>query len=376
MSSSVFRPTNPAIGLRSLALVSLLALGLAACTDGNARTDGKAEEPSAHGRAVVVETVAFAPRSRERTFVGTVRPRVESDLGFRVAGKIAERLVQQGERVRQGQPLARIDAADLALQREQAEAELTAAQVNLNSSLAQDKRTQDLRAAGWATQATLDTQLARTADARGRLDRAKRALDLANNQFAYATLLADSDGVVTATLAEPGQVVAAGTPVVRLARSGEREAVVAVPEALIERVRTGQATVSLWSNAGKTYPATLREFAASADVATRTFQARFTIQDADDGVVIGMTATVAVGEPASARVARLPISALYSEGRGPSVFVVDQATGKLTLKPVTVAGYDGREVLISDGVAEGDKVVALGVHKLDESQRVRVVAAR
>jgi RND family efflux transporter MFP subunit len=376
MSSSVFRLTKPAAGLRSFALVSLLALGLAACTDSNARTDGKAEEQAAQGRAVVVETVAYAPRNRERSFVGTVRPRVESDLGFRVAGKIAERLVQQGERVKQGQPLARLDSADLALQREQAEAELTAAQVNLNSSLAQDKRTQDLRAAGWATQATLDTQLARTADARGRLDRAKRALDLANNQFAYATLLADTDGIVTATLAEPGQVVAAGTPVVRLARSGEREAVVAVPEALIERVRTGQATVSLWSNAGKTYPAVLREFAASADVATRTFQARFTIQDADDGVVIGMTATVAVGEPASARVARLPISALYSEGRGPSVFVVDPATGKLTLKPVTVAGYDGREVLISDGVAEGDKVVALGVHKLDESQRVRVVAAR
>lgn len=362
--------------LPSLAAVSLIALGLAACTDGNARSDAKAQEQAAQARAVLVETVSFQDRVRERSFVGTVRPRIESDLGFRVAGKIAERLVQQGERVRQGQPLARLDAADLALQKQQAEAELAAAQVNLTTSEAQDKRSGDLRRAGWATQATLDQQLARTADARGRLDRAKRALDLADNQLAYATLLADSDGVVTATLAEPGQVVAAGTPVVRLARAGEREAVVAVPEALIERVRGGQAAVSLWSNAGKTYPATLREFAASADPATRTFQARFTIKDADDGVVIGMTATVAVGEPASARVARLPISALYSEGRGPSVFVVDATTGKLTLKPVTVAGYDGREVLISDGVANGDKVVALGVHKLDESQRVRVVDAR
>lgn len=367
---------SPSIGSRlsSLAMVSAVALALAACTDGNARTDAKASENEP--RAVRVETVTFQPQTRERTFVGTVRPRIESDLGFRVAGKIAERLVQQGQRVERGQPLARIDAVDLGLQKQQAEAELAAAEVNLASSLAQDKRTQDLRAAGWATQATLDTQLARTADARGRLDRAKRALDLAANQLAYATLTADSDGIVTATLAEPGQVVAAGTPVVRLARSGDREAVVAVPEALIERVRTGTATVSLWSHAGKTYPATLREFAASADVATRTFQARFTIQDADDGVVIGMTATVTVGEPASARVARLPISALYSEGRGPSVFVVDAATGKLTLKPVSVAGYDGREVLISDGVADGDKVVTLGVHKLDPSQRVRIVDAR
>jgi len=367
---------SPSIGSRlsSLAMVSALALALAACTDGNARTDAKAGE--GEPRAVRVETVVFRPQLRERAFVGTVRPRIESDLGFRVAGKISERLVQQGQRVEKGQALARIDAVDLGLQKQQAEAELAAAEVNLASSLAQDKRTQDLRAAGWATQATLDTQLARTADARGRLDRARRALDLAANQLAYATLTADSDGIVTATLAEPGQVVAAGTPVVRLARSGDREAVVAVPESLIERVRTGTATVSLWSHAGKTYPASLREFAASADVATRTFQARFTIQDADDGVVIGMTATVTVGEPASARVARLPISALYAEGRGPSVFVVDVATGQLTLKPVTVAGYDGREVLVSEGLADGDKVVTLGVHKLDASQRVRIVDAR
>ncbi len=351
-----------------------MALALAACTDGNARTDAKAQEVPA--RAVRVETVAFKPQSRERSFVGTVRPRIESDLGFRVAGKIAERLVNQGQSVKQGQPLARLDSVDLQLQRQQAEAELAAAQINLDASLAQDKRTQDLRAAGWATQATLDAQLAKTADARGRLDKAKRALDLSNNQLAYATLTADSDGVVTATLAEPGQVVTAGTPVVRLARSGEREAVVSVPETLIENVRNGVATVSLWSNAGKVYPATLREFAAAADTATRTFQARFTIQNADDGVVIGMTATVTVGEPASARVARLPISALFSEGRGPSVFVVDAATGGLTLKAVTIAGYDGRDVLVSAGVDEGDKVVALGVHKLDVQQRVRIVDGR
>lgn len=359
--------------LLPLLALPLMGFGLAACNESSARTEAPAEMPA---RAVVVETVKFQPVNGERTFVGTVRPRIESDLGFRVGGKVAERLVQQGERVTRGQPLARLDAADLGLQKAQAEAELVAAEVNLSTSEAQDRRTQELRRAGWATQATLDQQLARTADARGRLDRARRSLDLASNQLAYATLVADSDGIVTATMAETGQVVAAGTPVVRLARSGEREAVVAVPEAMIERVRTGQATVSLWSNAGRTYQASLREFAASADVATRTFQARFTIQDADDGVVIGMTATVTVGEPASARVARLPISALYSDGRGPSVFVVDAATGQLALKPVRVAGYEGREVLLAEGIADGDRVVAFGVHKLDASQRVRIVETR
>ena len=353
--------------------VSLFALGLAACNDGNAQAEKRNETPA---RAVVVETVKFVARTPERSFVGSVRPRIESDLGFRVAGTIAERLVQQGQAVTRGQALARLDPTDLALQKEQAEAELAAAQINLNTSEAQDKRSLDLRRAGWTTQAAVDQQLARTADARGRLDRAKRALELAVNQLTYATLIADVDGVVTATLAEPGQVVAAGTPVVRVARAGEREAVVAVPEALIERVRTGQASVSLWSNAGRRYEAKLREFAASADPATRTFQARFTIQNADDGVVIGMTATVTVGEPASARVARLPISALYSEGRGPSVFLVDQQSGALALRPVTVEGYEGRDVLVSGGVADGDKIVALGVHKLDASQKVRVVETR
>ncbi|QCK84619.1 efflux RND transporter periplasmic adaptor subunit [Phreatobacter aquaticus] len=360
---------------RSLIAVSLLSLALAACNDSNAKTDTPAAATT-QPRAVVVETIKFAPQTVDRSFVGTVRPRVESDLGFRVTGKVAERLVQQGQRVTRGQTLARLDTVDLQLQKQQADAELAAAMVNLTTSEAQDKRTIDLRSAGWATQATLDQQLAKTADARGRVDKARRALELAINQLAYTSLVSDADGIVTATMAEPGQVVAAGTPVVRLALASDREAVVAIPETFLERVRTGQASVSLWSNQTKRYDAVLREFAASADTATRTFQARFTIKDADDGVVIGMTATVTVGEPASARVARLPISALYAEGRGPSVFVVDAATGQLTLKPVTVAGYDGREVIIAGGVEDGDKVVALGVHKLDASQRVRIVDSR
>ncbi|MEI8144687.1 MAG: efflux RND transporter periplasmic adaptor subunit, partial [Alphaproteobacteria bacterium] len=344
-------------------------------TEGTAKTDAKAQE-QATVRAVVVQTAQFAPRNATRAFVGTIRPRIESDLGFRVPGKIAERLVQQGDRVASGQALARLDPADLGLQRDQAVAELAAAQINLTASVAQDRRTEELKRNGWTTQATLDSQLARTADARGRLERAKRALDLADNQLAYATLAADADGIVTATLAEPGQVVAAGTPIVRLARAGDREAVVSVPEALVERVRGGEATISIWSQADKRYHARLRELAAAADPATRTFQARFTILNADEAVVIGMTATVSVGEPASARVARLPISALFAEGRGPSVFVVDPANGSLALKPVTVAGYDGPDVLITAGIADGDQVVAFGVQKLDVSQKVRVVDVR
>jgi RND family efflux transporter MFP subunit len=357
--------------LRTLAALGLLAIPLAACTEGRS-----AEPVAEERRAVVVETVRFNPREPERSFVGQIRPRVESDLGFRVAGKVAERLVQPGERVRNGQVLMRLDAVDLRLSREQAEAELRAARVNLDQTVAQERRQQELRRQGWATDAAIEQRVAATAEARGRMDRASRALDLARNQLAYAELTADGDGVVTATLAEPGQVVAAGAPVVRLARAGEREAVVAIPEMLLERVRQGTATVSLWSDPGTRYPARLRELAASADPATRTFQARFSVEGPDDALAIGLTATVTVAEPAGEAVARLPVSAIFSQGNGANVFVVDTDSGSLTMVPVTVAGYVGRDVLISGGVREGSQVVSLGVQKLDTAQRVRVVTLR
>lgn len=352
--------------------VVVLPLALAGCGEGTARQ----KQSSDQTRAVVVEVVKYAPRAPERAFVGIIRPRVESDLGFRVAGKVAERLVQQGDRIKAGQALFRLDPTDLHLQREQAAAELSAARTTLASSAAQDKRSVDLKHSGWVSQANLDQQLARTADARGRLERAEKAMRLAENQAAYAEIRADADGIVTATLAEPGQVVAAGAPVVRIARAGEIDAVVAVPELLAERVRGGRAGVTLWSQPGKVYPASLREFAASADVATRTFQARFAVTDPDPALAIGMTATVTVSEPESGRIARLPVSAVYSDGRGASLFVVNPADGALTLKPINVAGYEGNRVLVASGVTDGDQVVAFGVQKLDPSQKVRIIEKR
>jgi RND family efflux transporter MFP subunit len=358
--------------LRTFAALGLLAIPLAACTEGRSAEPAPTEER----RAVVVETVRFTAREPERSFVGQIRPRVESDLGFRIAGKVSERLVQPGQSVSAGQLLMRLDPVDLRLSREQAEAEHRAAQVNLDQTIAQERRANELRRQGWTTDAVIEQRVAATAEARSRLDRASRALDIATNQLTYADLHADGEGVVTATLAEPGQVVTAGSPVVRLARSGEREAVVAIPEIMLERVRRGTATVSLWSDPGTRYPAQLRELAAAADPATRTFQARFSIDGPDEALAIGLTATVTVAEPASESVARLPVSAIFAQGQGAHVFVVDVDSGSLTLVPVTVAGYDGRDVLISGGVREGAQVVSLGVQKLDVAQRVRIVTLR
>jgi RND family efflux transporter MFP subunit len=352
--------------------VFLAVAGLSACTDSSAQAPARPEAPP---RAVVAHAVSLVPATPERSFVGVVRPRVESDLGFRVSGKVSQRLVQQGDRVSAGQVLARLDATDLMLQREQAEAELRAAGIAHEASAAQDARTQELRRNGWATQATLDQQLSRTADALSRLDRAGRALELARNQQQYTSLIADTDGVVTATMIEPGQVVAAGNPVIRLSRSGERDVVVAVPEALIERVRTGEARVTLWSRPGERFEARLREFAAAADPATRTFQARFALSASDEIAAIGLTATVVISTANEGKLARIPVSALFSDSGRSQVFSIAPSTGSLSLKPVDVAGYDGRDALVG-GLVEGEQVVAFGVQKLDRNERVRVVDLR
>ena len=219
-----------------------------------------------------------APRS-ERTFVATIRPRVESDLGFRVAGKVAKRLVSVGDAVKVGQALAALDATDLRLQREQAEAEVRAASAALQQAEAELRRILTLRGQGWSTTATLDRQQAVTEEVRGRVARAERALLLAENALSYATLTADIDGVITATQIEPGHVVDTDKVAIRIARLAEKEAVIAVPEAQVTAIRTGVASLSLWSNPDKRYQATLREFSPSADPATRTYLARFSIPD-------------------------------------------------------------------------------------------------
>jgi RND family efflux transporter MFP subunit len=347
--------------------LALLAISLAGCNDTVAQ---KAEPP----RPVLVATAHYEAETPERSFVGTIRPRIETDMGFRVPGKVAKRLVEVGQTVEIGQPLATLDEIDLKLQAEQAVAEFTAATGVLAQAAAAEVRAKDLRAKGWATDAQLDQAKATADEARARLNRAERSVDLTKNSLSYATLEADTRGVVTATLIEPGQVVASGQTAIRVARFGEKEAVVAIPETLVGRAKTGTATVTLWSETNKKYAAKLREISPSADPATRTYLAKFSLPGAGDHVELGMTATLTLADPATTRVARLPLSALFNEGTGPSLYVVDDK-GEVTLKPVQVKSYESNDVVITAGVDEGAKIVTLGVQKLDPSQRVRVVSS-
>ncbi len=349
-------------------LLALAALLVLAGCEANTAPAAKSDRP------VMVQRVTFALENAAREFVGIVRARYETDLGFRVAGKIVTRIVNVGDRVRVGDVVARLDPRDLRLQVESAEAELAAATSNLAQAAADLERYTTLRARGYASVADFDRKKAANDEAEGRLERAGRALDLARNQLGYAELKADADGVITATLAEPGQVVAVGQGVVRLAHRGEKEAVVALPETWLAEARASKAIVQLWSDRERSFDARLRELSPQADPATRTYAARFTIAQADDAVAYGMTATVTLTR-GTKRVARVPLSAILNRGTGPSVYTIDPS-GALALRPVTVASFSQDAALVTSGIAEGDRIVTLGVQKLAAGLKVRTVEAR
>lgn len=364
MLSSTLVP-SPIRTLRILAALALLPL-LAACGDRATSATPEAARP------VQIQHVAFAPQTKSQEFVGVVRARHETDLGFRVAGKIMTRTVNVGDRVRSGEVVAQLDPQDLDLQVESAQAELAAATSNLADAAAEEARYANLKTRGAVAIADYDHKKAAKDEAVGRLERARRALDLADNQRAYAQLTVDVDGVITATPAEPGQVVALGQPVARLAHHGEMEALVALPETALGEARNAAATVELWSDPGHGFKAHLRELSPQADATTRTYAARFTIEDPDDSIALGMTATVKLSHPSSAQVAKLPLSAILNRGTGPCVYRVDR-TGALELQPVTVTAFTENVALVSAGIQEGDSVVTLGVQKLVAGTQVRAV---
>src|SRR3954466_4364085 len=239
------------------ASLAFLAIALTGCND-------KVAEKPVPSRPVLVATVHYEAESPERSFVGTIKPRIETDMGFRVPGKVAKRLVEVGQAVEPGQPLATLDQVDLKLQAEQAEAEFRAATGVLAQAGASEQRAKDLRGKGWTTDAQLDQARAAADEARARLSRAERSVELTNNSLSYATLVADSRGVVTATLIDAGQVVASGQTGVRVAGDAEKEAVVSIPETVVGRAKEGTATVTGWSEANKKDTAKLREIAPAA----------------------------------------------------------------------------------------------------------------
>lgn len=357
-----------AVGLIVPAGVLVVATGVYLKCYADPAADRRAEVPP---RSVRVQEVRGNEADAESSYTGVVRARYESDLAFRVSGKVVSRHVELGDHVMAGQPLFRLDPEDYELALKAAEADLAAAEAEVEYATAEDARQLQLSNRGATTNSEIEKVRADRDIAVGRRDRAVKALALARNRLSYCTLAADADGVVTALPGEAGLVVVEGQPVARLAQDGGLEAVVSLPENRVEGARSAMASVTLWSAPGVSFPATLREVSPSADPLTRTYQARFALPDAGAGVELGMTATVHLIPADASPGFVLPLTSLLRNSDRPAVWVVGHGAGRPTLTPVDVREYRQESVVVVAGVKPGDLVVTAGVQKIDPGMVVR-----
>ncbi|OYO29302.1 efflux transporter periplasmic adaptor subunit [Janthinobacterium sp. PC23-8] len=306
-------------------------------------------------------------------FSGEVVARVTSQLGFRVGGKIVERKVDVGASVKRGQVLMRLDPQDLQLSQAQGKASLNSAQTNRDLARAELKRYQDLREKNFVSQAVLDSKDAAYKAAQSQVEAAEAVYRGQSNQSGYASLLADGDGVITRLDAEVGQVVSPGTPVAVLARNGDREVVIGIPEDKVETMRgVKNVVVRLWADPKQALPGKIREVSPVADPATRTYLAKVTIPNAPEAR-LGMTAVVQFASTTVTPQIRVPLTALFNEKSQSSVWVVEN--GAVKLVNVTVGGVAGNDLLLSSGVKEGQTVVTAGVNLLKPGQKVTILGA-
>jgi len=350
-------------------VVGILPLALAACSDATSSSDPRTQTLLV--RAGAVEAAVQA----ERSFTGIVAARVQSDLGFRVPGKILERLVDTGQAVKHGQPLMRIDPTDLRLATRAHDEAVAAATARARQTAEDEARYRDLVSPGAVSASAYDKVKAAADSARAELKAARAQANVAHNETGYAVLLADSDGVAVETLAEPGQVVSAGQVVVRVAHAGRREAVIELPETLRPAVGSaGRAT--LYGN-GLTGAAKLRQLSDAANPQTRTFEARYVLEgrlaDAPLGskIVIQIPA-IHLPHERSAPALQVPIGALFDPGKGPGVWLVEGDAPRVTWRAVQVAGLGEETAAVVGDLAAGDRVVVLGAHLLHEGEHVRL----
>ena len=341
-----------------------LALWLAGCS--------RPEPPQDPVRAVKLVTVGAPAGDAASPYAADIRARVESRLGFRVGGKLVQRQAEVGQRVRAGQVLALLDPQDLGAALQAAEAQALAARTQRDQAALDLQRTESLLTQGFVSQAELDRRRTALQAAEAQWNQAEAQARLQRNQAGYTRLLADHDGVVVAVEAEPGQVLATGSPVLRLAHEGPRDAVFAVPEDRVLALKPGTTVqVSLWAQPEQRWTARVREVAASADPVTRTYTVRVALP-ADVRPPLGATATVTWAPPGTdqAGVWRLPSAALWQQGQGSAVWVYDADAGVVKARTVQVVGVAGNEVLVGAGLQAGEAVVAAGVHVLTEGQTV------
>lgn len=327
-------------------------------------------------RPVLTQTVVPGAAATRDVYSGEIRARHETDVAFRVPGKLVARMVDAGARVKRGQVLARLDPEDARLANQGAQAQLASAEGDLALARAELDRHADLLAKKFISQSAFDVRQNAFNAAQARVAQARSQAAITHNQAGYTTLVADGDGIVVSTAAEAGQVLAAGMPVLRLAHAGEREVVINAPESQVARFKPGQAVaVSLWAEAGTVFPGRVREVAGGADPVTRTYTVRVTALNPPDSAQLGMTASVLVTSAVDPELVLLPLSALAREGDNPAVWVVEPKSNRVRLRAVNVGQYREDGVTITGGLHHGDVVVTAGVHKLRADQVVRLADA-
>jgi membrane fusion protein, multidrug efflux system len=355
------------LSIRTIGPVALLSMCLTGCSMDKT-------EPAPDLRPVRTLTVVRSEATIGASYSGEIRARYESRLGFKVSGKIAERLVEVGSHVVPGQALLRLDAQDAALSAAAAEAQAEAARIKLAQSRIDLQRGERLFGEHFISKAALDQYQLSHDTAVSQLRSAEAQLRLTLNQRAYTTLRADRAGVVTAIDVEAGQVVSAGQTVLTLAAEGEREVLVSVPESRVEELRNAiSMSVIIWANPQRPYDASLRELAPDTDKATRTYAARIAIRDPDAAILLGMTASVHIQGTQAGAVIRVPLSAVFEKAGQLLVWVVDGQASSVATRPVRIAAAHKDSVLVAEGLDEGEVVVTAGVHMLHAGQSVKVL---
>jgi membrane fusion protein, multidrug efflux system len=345
----------------------ILAMLLAACAK-----EVVVSEPI---RPVLTQKVSLSQSIDQDVYSGDVRARYETDLGFRIGGKIVARPAELGTLVKKGTLLASLDPQDVRLGAQAAQSQVAAAQTEFDFAKAELERNKDLLEKNFISKAVYDAKLNSFNSAQAKLATARSQASVSANQSAYASLLADYDGIITAVNAEVGQVVAAGQPIVKLARLDEKEVVINVPENRVADVKkVDLVAVRLWAAPEKVYRGKVREVSPGADAVTRTYTTRISILDAPD-VKLGMTANVMLQQNGATNVAVIPLTALYQKDNQPAVWVVDTKASQVQLRQIVTGAYREDGVVVVSGLKDGEHIVTAGVHKLVPGQTVRLPGA-
>lgn len=354
--------------MKKFLVILCLGAAVSACN----QTDPK----HADVRAVKTVTAVSADAGMVMAFAAEIQPRFSSELAFRVSGKLLSREINLGNHVKRGQILARLDPADLKLSAAASQAQVASVEADYQFAKSELERYQQLLAQHFVSATAFEVKKNAYEAALAKLNAARAQAAVSENQANYATLVADYDGVITAVNADPGQVVAAGQAIIKLARSEALDAVVNVAESQIQMVRsTRRVQISLWAQPDKIYSGHIREIAGAADIASRTYVVNIQIDKPDNAVRLGMTASVIMygSDQINSTAILLPLTAVIQQQQQPIVYVVN-AENHIQQRPVVIAQYREQAVVVTSGIKPGERVVAVGVHKLRDGEQVNPIA--